>query len=65
MAGATATAGVQSSVDVGSTPVIQAGSMTGKPSTWTWIWFVLAVLIVLGFHIRVFGTAIPPSARFP
>jgi len=65
MATATGSVGVQSSVDVGSTPVIQSQSRLGQPHTWTWIWFVLAILVILGFHIRVFGHPIPPAANFP
>lgn len=61
----TATAGVQSSIDVETSPVIPGTGTMGAPHTWSWIWFILAVLVVLGFHIRVFGTAIPPGANFP
>ena len=62
---ATATAGVQSSIDVSSQPVIQSTSNLSKPHEWTWIWFVVAVLTVAGFHIRVFGHPVPPAASFP
>lgn len=62
---ATATAGVQSSVDVNSVPVIPNMGMATQPHTWSYIWFGLAVLTILGFHIRVFGQAIPPAANFP
>lgn len=65
MAGATATAGVQSSVDVNTAPVVPNSGFAGKPHVWSWIWFVLAVLVVLGFHIRVFGRPVPPAANFP
>lgn len=62
MAGATA--GVQSELNVETSPVIPAsGAM--KPHTWTWIWFFLAVLVIIGFHIRLFGRAVPPAAHFP
>ena len=63
----TATAGVQSSIDVNemSSPVIPGSGRFGSPHIWSWIWFIVAVLIVLGFHIRVFGAAIPPAASFP
>jgi hypothetical protein len=58
--------GVQSSIDVETQPVIPgAGGFASSPSTWCWIWFILAVLVVLGFHIRVFGRAVPPAASFP
>lgn len=61
----TATAGVQSSIDVETSPVIAGTGTMGSPHIWSWIWFGLAVLVVLGFHIRVFGAAIPPGANFP
>lgn len=62
---ATATAGVQSSIDVNTAPVIPTPSVVGQPHIWSWIWFGLAILVILGFHIRVFGSAIPPAASFP
>jgi hypothetical protein len=58
-----ATVGIQSTLDVNSVPTV--GMKVSSPATWTWIWFVLAVLVIVGFHIRVFGTAIPPAAQFP
>lgn len=54
-----------SAVDVNSSPVIPMAGAAQKPHVWTWIWFVLAVLVVLGFHIRVFGRPVPPAASFP
>jgi hypothetical protein len=65
MASATATAGVQSSIDVNSAPVISSAGSLSKPHVWTWIWFVIAVLVIMGFHIRVFGHPVPPAAQFP
>jgi hypothetical protein len=62
---ATATAGVQSSIDVNTSPVITSTGNLSRPHMWTWIWFVIAVLVVLGFHVRVFGHPIPPAASFP
>lgn len=62
---ATATAGVQSSLDVESSPVIPGTNIMSQSHIWSWIWFVVAVLVILGFHIRVFGQAIPPGANFP
>lgn len=61
----TATAGIQSNIDVESSPVIGTSNAMGSPHIWSWIWFIVAVLVVLGFHIRVFGAAIPPGANFP
>jgi len=60
-----ATAGVQSNIDVEGVPVIPMAGSLSRPHVWTWIWFLLAVLIVLGFHVRVFGHPVPPSANFP
>ena len=57
--------GIQSDLSVSSQPVIAASSLASQPHVWTWIWFVIAVLVVLGFHIRVFGRPIPPAARMP
>lgn len=57
--------GVQSDMSVSSQPVIPGSSFAAKPHVWSWIWFVLAVLVVLGFHIRVFGRPIPPTVRMP
>jgi len=65
MATATATAGVQSSIDVNAMSVVPQAGALSKPHVWTWIWFVVAVLVVLGFHVRVFGHPIPPAASFP
>jgi hypothetical protein len=61
----TATAGVQSSIDVENSPVIQTSGALGKPHVWCWIWFTLAMLVILGFHVRVFGSPLPPAANFP
>lgn len=58
-----ASAGIQSEINVESSPVVQ-GTATA-PHTWTWIWFIVAVLVIVGFHVRVFGQAVPPAARFP
>jgi hypothetical protein len=52
--------GLQSDLSVSSQPVIAGSSMAAQPHVWSWIWFVAAVLVVLGFHIRVFGRPIPP-----
>lgn len=57
--------GLQSDMSVSSQPVIPAASLAAKPHVWSWIWFVLAIMVVLGFHIRVFGRPIPPAARMP
>jgi hypothetical protein len=57
--------GLQSDMSVSSQPVIAASSMASQPHVWSWIWFVVAILVVLGFHIRVFGRPIPPAARMP
>lgn len=65
MATATASAGLQSSVDVSNQSVIPSTSTASKPHVWSWIWFVVALLVIVGFHIRMFGRAIPPAARFP
>ena len=65
MATATASPGLQSSVDVNSQPVIPSASAVSQPHVWSWIWFALALLVIVGFHIRMFGRAIPPAARFP
>lgn len=58
-----ASAGLQSEVDVNSSPTV--GNKAGQPATWTFIWVIVAVLVIVGFHIRLFGRAIPPSANFP
>lgn len=60
-----ATAGVQSTVDVNMAPTVSTNKPSASPATWSIIWFVLAVLVVVGFHIRVFGHPVPPAARFP
>jgi len=62
---ATATAGIQSNIDVENVPVIPTVGSLSKPHVWTWIWFLVAVFVVLGFHVRVFGHPVPPSANFP
>ena len=61
----TASPGLQSTIDTNSSPVIPSQSMFGKPEIWSWIWFIIAIAGVAGFHIRVFGAAIPPAPRFP
>lgn len=57
-------AGLQSELNVESSPTVDSGGVS-KPHTWTWIWFFLAVLVIVGFHVRMFGRAVPPSAHFP
>jgi hypothetical protein len=59
------TAGLQSSLNVQSQPVIPSTSALSSASTWAWIWFILAMLTIIGFHVRVFGHPVPPAARFP
>jgi hypothetical protein len=56
--------GLQSDTSV-SSPVIPNSGMASKPHVWAWIWFVVAVCVILGFHIRMFGQPIPPAASFP
>jgi hypothetical protein len=58
-------AGLKSTLDVNASPVIPGGSLLAKPHVWAWIWFVTAVLVIIGFHIRVFGHPVPPAANFP
>jgi hypothetical protein len=58
-------AGVQSTLDVESSPVIGTSSAFSSPHVWTWAWFVIAIFVVLGFHIRMFGRPLPPTANFP
>lgn len=57
--------GLQSDMSVSSQPVIPMASKASQPHVWSWIWFVVAVLVVLGFHIRMFGRPIPPAVRMP
>lgn len=57
--------GVQSRIAVESSPVVPVSGGMGAPHTWAFIWFGLAVLVVLGFHVRVFGHPIPPSTHVP
>jgi hypothetical protein len=57
--------GLQSDLSVSSQPVIPNSSFASSPHVWSWIWFAVAVLVILGFHIRIFGRAVPPAARFP
>lgn len=57
--------GLQSDVSVNSSPVIPNSGFASRPHIWSWIWFFVAVVIVLGFHVRLFGRAIPPAANFP
>ena len=59
-----AQAGVQSELNVESSPVVPGKNMMGA-HVWSWIWFGLAVLVIIGFHIRMFGHAVPPAAHFP
>lgn len=56
-----ATVGIQSQLDVNSSPTV--GQRVSSPATWSWIWFVIAVLVITGFHIRVFGQPIPPASH--
>lgn len=59
------TVGVQSALQTQTQPVVPGGSGGTAPHVWTWIWFILAMLTIIGFHIRVFGRPIPPAAAFP
>lgn len=63
---ASAQAGVQSTIDVNSSPTVPAGvSGVAKPHVWSWIWFFVALLIIVGFHVRIFGKVVPPTTHFP
>lgn len=57
--------GLQSAVDVNATPVIPGGNALSRPYLWSWFWLVAAILVIAGFHIKLFGAAVPPAARFP
>jgi hypothetical protein len=57
--------GLQSELSVSAVPVVPNASFASQPHIWSWIWFVVAVLVILGFHIRIFGRPIPPAAAFP
>jgi len=57
--------GLQSEMSVNANPVIPQSGMASSPHVWSWIWFAVAVLVILGFHIRIFGRAVPPAASFP
>lgn len=59
------TAGVQSAVDVNASPVVPGTSALANTHVWSWIWFGVAVLVIAGFHVRVFGQPVPPAAKFP
>jgi hypothetical protein len=59
-----ARAGLQSELEVETSPTIPGQSMM-QAHTWSWIWFGVAVLTIVGFHIRMFGHAVPPAAHFP
>lgn len=62
MAGAEA--GVVGQVELNSpqgTPL----SKPKSPAFWTWLWFGVAVFIVMGFHVRVFGVSVPSSPALP
>lgn len=61
---ASASAGLQSEVDVNSVPTVGSNG-AGNPATWSWIWFIVSVLVIAGFHVKMFGRAVPPSANFP
>ena len=61
---ATASAGLQSELDVNASPTVPGAAAT-SPHIWSWIWFILAVLTIGGFHIRMFGRPVPPTVRFP
>lgn len=62
---ARAAAGVQSELDVESNSAVASNGSGLQISHWTWIWFVLALLVIIGFHIRMFGHVVPPAAHFP
>jgi hypothetical protein len=57
--------GVQSALNVQTSPVVPNASSASQPHFWTYFWFILAVLTVIGFHIRIFGRPVPPAANFP
>lgn len=62
---ATQQAGVKSRVEVETNPVVPVGGRFGRPHTWAMIWFILAVLVIMGFHVRIFGRPIPPATHVP
>lgn len=57
--------GVQSALNVQTSPVIPQSGAAAQPHIWSYIWFILALLTVIGFHIRIFGRPVPPAANFP
>jgi len=57
--------GLQSELDVNTSPVIGTGGTLQQPHVWSWLWFFVSVFVILGFHVRVFGRAVPPAASFP
>lgn len=57
--------GLQSSIDVNAQPVIPGGTPLSRDYVWSWIWFVVAILVIAGFHVKIFGQAVPPAARLP
>lgn len=62
MAGATA--GVVGQAEVNA----PQGTPISQPKTaafWSWVWLGVCGIIILGFHIRVFGATIPPIAVSP
>jgi len=65
MVGVDTSPGLQSSIDVNASPVIPSQSPLARTHVWSWIWFIVAILVIAGFHIRIFGHPVPPAARFP
>jgi hypothetical protein len=56
---------VQSARDVNMAPTVAPQGNSASPATWTYIWVGVAFLTIIGFHIKVFGQAVPPGAHFP
>lgn len=42
-----------------------SSSRAGSPAFWSYVWVAVAVAVIVGFHVRVFGIPLPPNARFP
>lgn len=55
--------GLQSELQTETSPTVPG--KTTSPGTWSIIWFVVAVLVVAGFHVRMFGHPVPPAAHVP
>ena len=57
-----AQAGVVGAAEVNMPTTAGTPAKAPKPASfWAWVFFAASILIIMGFHLRLFGVDIPPQ----